>query len=164
MKFRPTWLLAIIFATAWALSFWLARPLLAAELVMPEGLKNLPYQAALVEASQNKKNIMLYFWADWCPSCQDFNSRILPNKDVLQSLADSFSVVSVNTGVDPDNLSEKFKIRAIPAFIFLDSQGEPISMLPGAVEADVFTLVLKFISSGSYNTMEFEDFAKLSAH
>ncbi|MDR1608021.1 MAG: thioredoxin fold domain-containing protein [Deltaproteobacteria bacterium] len=141
--------------------FWATPNLGAQEFVMPKGLNAFTYEAALKDATTNKKTILLYFWADWCPSCRHFNNNILPDKNVLKTLNKSYCVVSINTAKDPDGLAKKFQVNAIPAFIFLDAQGEPLTMLPGAVEADIFVLVLDYVSSGSFATMDFEEYAKL---
>ncbi|MDR1872403.1 MAG: thioredoxin fold domain-containing protein [Deltaproteobacteria bacterium] len=143
---------------------FLANSLVAEDLALPPGLKRLTYAEALSEAAKDKKLIMLYFWADWCPSCQAFNANTLPNSEVLKTLNASYAVVSINTAEDPDGLGKQFGVRSIPAFIFMDSQGQALTMLPGAVDANIFVLVLNYISSGSYATMEFEEFAKLGVN
>jgi thioredoxin-related protein len=72
---------------------------------------------------------------------------------------DKFVFVSIDTDRDKQNLSKKFRIRAVPTFVFLNSKGEPASILPGAVPAEIFVAVLDYISSGSYQTMEFDEYA-----
>jgi thiol:disulfide interchange protein DsbD len=162
MTLRPKLFLAvIIFAGLGILAG--AGSLAAEGMALPQGLVSLRYKEALTAASQGQKSILIYFWADWCPSCRNFNSATLPNPAVKKTINDSFALISVNTAEDLDGLAKDFQIRAIPAFVFLDSEGEPITMLPGAVDAEIFVLVLNYISSGSYASMEFEDFAKLSA-
>jgi thioredoxin-related protein len=158
MKLRPVLPAVILCLLAGLFLAPAARP---AELILPQGLEALPYSEALSEAAAEKKTIMVYFWADWCPSCQKFNAETLPDKTVLKNLADSYKVVSVNTGSDPEKLAQQYRIRAIPAFVFLSSQGEPITVLPGAVDSEIFAMVLDYISSGSYANLEFEEFAKL---
>jgi thioredoxin-related protein len=160
MKFRPQLILILLLLAMafpdFAQGYW--GPV---SLAMPQGLNQLNYNEALTKAAKENKSVLVYFWADWCPSCRAFNEGTLPQKSVLKALADSYAVVSVNLTSDPEKLAKKYEIRAIPAFVFLNSQGEPISMLPGAVDPDIFVLVLNFISSGSYATMDFEEFAKL---
>ncbi|MDR0549780.1 MAG: thioredoxin family protein [Deltaproteobacteria bacterium] len=158
----PIW-----FRLFWAFAVLLALSLdqnpLLAQSAPPPSLTSVTFPEALKEAAKNNKTILVYFWADWCPSCQYFNSTVAPNPEVQKSLRESFTVVTINTSQETHELTDRFEIRAIPAFVFLNSQGQPITMLPGAVEPQIFILVLKYLSSGSYATMEFEDFAKLSS-
>jgi thioredoxin-related protein len=156
MTFWPKLLLAIFILT------W-STPTLAGELALPEGLTTLALDAALNDAAKNKKTVMIYFWADWCPSCRRFNADTLPDKNILNALAASYSVVSASNVHDPDNLAQKFQIRAFPTFLFLNHQGELITVLPGAVETKIFALVLEYISSGSYQNIDFDDFVKLKS-
>ncbi|MDR1084407.1 MAG: thioredoxin fold domain-containing protein [Deltaproteobacteria bacterium] len=130
------------------------------ELAVPDELKPLSFQEALDKGAKEKKPTMVYFWADWCPSCRYFNSQVLPDRDILKTLDSSFAVVSVNTGSDTLELTKKWGIRSVPSFVFLDQAGDPISVLPGAVDADTFVLVLNYISSGSYANMEFDQYAQ----
>jgi thioredoxin-related protein len=155
MKFRPP-LIALILALVLGIAG--VTPYLKAAMALPGDLKPLSYEAAIKKAALEKKTTLVYFWADWCPNCRSFNETTLPDANVLKTLADSFAVVSVDTTSDPEKLAQKYQIRTIPAFVFLDSTGEPISVLPGAVNTDIFLLVLNYISSGAYVNMEFEEF------
>jgi thioredoxin-related protein len=126
----------------------------------PPSLGTLTITEALKVAQAQNKYILIYFWATWCSNCEIFNKHILPDKTVLENLSKSFLFVPIDSDLDPEALSALFKVRAVPTFIFLTPEGIPATVLPGMVPADIFTMVLNYISSGSYEKMEFEDFAK----
>lgn len=108
-------------------------------------------------AQDNKKYVLMYFWADWCSNCSDFQSKVLTEPRVVNSLSESFIFIPIN--IDREQaIAKTFKVRAVPTFFFLDQKAEPASYLPGAMPADLFLNILSYISSASYKSVEFDDY------
>ncbi|MDR1164384.1 MAG: thioredoxin fold domain-containing protein [Deltaproteobacteria bacterium] len=126
---------------------------------LPEALSLFSVEEAFDAAKAEGKYVVFYFWASWCHNCADFNQEVLPNPAILEELNKSFTLVPVDYDNDPDQLVRVFRVRAVPYFIFIDGAGEPATVLPGAVDAPIFLTVLKYVSSGSYKDMEFDEFA-----
>ncbi|MDR1081178.1 MAG: thioredoxin family protein [Deltaproteobacteria bacterium] len=122
------------------------------------GLKTFSPNDAAQEARNTGKYAVLYFWATWCGNCAFFDANVIPDKRVVESLNSSFAMAPIDYD-QSEALVRMFRIRAVPTFIFLDPDGKPVTVLPGAVPADIFTAVLSYVSSGSYKTMDFEKFA-----
>lgn len=74
-------------------------------------------------ASQNGKSTLLVFSAPWCPACIRMITETYHKPDVEKQLA-KLNFVKLNSDL-PENseLSEKFKIKAIPTLILLDKNG-----------------------------------------
>ena len=84
-------------------------------------------QAALVEARQAHKRIILDFGGDWCPDCQVLNIYFnqSPNRELLDKY---FIRVNVNIGREDANLDIAHKygvpVQGVPALAVLDDHGK----------------------------------------
>ncbi|MDR1035772.1 MAG: thioredoxin family protein [Deltaproteobacteria bacterium] len=122
------------------------------------GIRTFSPNDAAQEARNTGKYVVLYFWATWCGNCAFFDANVIPDKTVVESLNASFAMAPIDYD-QSEAMVKLFRIRAVPTFIFLDPEGKPVTVLPGAVPADVFNAVLSYVSTGSYKTMDFEEYA-----
>jgi thioredoxin-related protein len=121
------------------------------------GLNPLEYEAALERAQAENKLVLLYFWATWCGNCQNFSDNVLSDKAIIDALNENFIFVEID--IDKHKVTaEAYRVRAVPTTIFLESDGKPVSVLPGAVPGQVFTMVLDYMAGGSYKQMEFAEY------
>jgi thioredoxin-related protein len=121
------------------------------------GLKPVDYQPALESAKTDKKMVLLYFWAVWCGNCQIFSENVLSDPAIIGNINKDFEFVSID--IDKDKpMAESFQVRAVPTIIFMESDGKPVSVLPGAIPGQIFTLVLSYMSGGFYKDMEFVEY------
>ena len=56
-------------------------------------------------------------------------------------------------------LTRAFGVRGYPTFIFLEPDGTGIAPISGYWKADQFKIALEYISSGSYEKMQFSEFS-----
>ncbi len=86
-------------------------------------------QAALVEARQTHKRVLLDFGGDWCPDCQVLNIyfRESPNRELLEKY---FVRVNVNIGHEDANLDLAHRygvpVQGVPALAVLNDHGKVI--------------------------------------
>jgi thioredoxin-related protein len=118
------------------------------------------HEAALALAKAEDRFVMVYFWTTWCSNCAFFNREVLSDPAVAAALERDFLLVPLDADHEAE-LAQKYRVRAVPTTIFLDPGGQPGSVLPGAVPADVFLSVLNYVSSLAYVDMEYEDYANL---
>lgn len=84
-------------------------------------------QAALVEARQTHKRVILDFGGDWCPDCQVLNIYFGqdPNRELLRKY---FLRVNVNIGHEDANLDLAHHygvpVTGVPALAVLDEHGK----------------------------------------
>ena len=89
---------------------------------------NTDIGAALKEARQQHKRVILDFGGDWCPDCQvlDINFHNTSNLDLLDH---NFVLVHVNIGHMDQNidLAQKYGVpinKGVPALAVLDANGK----------------------------------------
>ena len=62
----------------------------------------------------NKTKVLVYFYANWDPSCQVLDS-------VIKHLSQTYNILKIN--IDNKNLAfliEELKITSVPSFIFIE--------------------------------------------
>ncbi|MCP4020292.1 MAG: thioredoxin fold domain-containing protein [Desulfobacteraceae bacterium] len=117
------------------------------------------YDQGLALASEQNKNIFLYFHADWCTFCQKLKSTTFKDNNVVQFLNEKFIPIIVDTDVDK-MLAASFGVKGLPTMWFLKSDTGKISNLPGYVDEKQLMKILKYIDSLKYETMSFQEFIK----
>jgi thioredoxin-related protein len=124
-----------------ALFFCLA----AAAPVRAEGLDFLDYGPGLAKAAEEKKFVMLFVWADWCPYCKLIRAQVFESGDVKKAFDPSFVAVSVNVEKDPDGLQRKYGAKVLPTLTFLNAAGEEVAYWEGAADPGTFLKILDYV-------------------
>jgi len=101
----------------------------------------LPY--AIEEAAQQKKPLVIEFYATWCKPCARFEENILKQPRVQQALQD---VVFIRYDIDSRAGRDAYlrcRARSVPTFVGIDSGGH-IRLLKEGTEssADEFLVFL----------------------
>ncbi len=82
------------------------------------------------ESAKGKKTV-LFFTAGWCRPCTEFK-RTLKSKEVTEAFKDA-TLVIIDTDKDKkkDKISYLYNIGAIPTFIKVDGNAEPVNTMVG---------------------------------
>jgi thiol:disulfide interchange protein DsbD len=105
----------------------------------------------LLVAKQQKKPVLIDFYADWCESCIRMERYVLKRPDV-QSMLTKFMVlradVTVNNTFDQAMMA-RFHVIAPPTLVFFDKEGEALinEQLIGEVDATTLLMHLSRIEA-----------------
>lgn len=146
------------------------------EIVKTQALeKNRPewysYEDALVKARKEGKFVMVDFYAAWDKWGKKLDSETFTDPKVLDAIKAGFVPVKINAESDNpvvhemrqmtmSELAESYDVKSYPSVWFLDKDGKKAKLLKGYLPPDSFLVYLKYIKSGKYNGMEFEDYVK----
>ncbi|MEC4005140.1 thioredoxin fold domain-containing protein [Flavobacterium sp. SUN052] len=101
------------------------------------------YDAVLKESKLQNKPIVVMFFATWCEHCKKMKESVLIDSDVINSYSSNYICIGIDAestnGISLKNkLQDKFKIKAFPTFVFLDSNENLLSCISGEFKKEDF--------------------------
>jgi thioredoxin-related protein len=131
----------------------------------------LDFDEGLARARATRKPTMIVFYTDWCIYCKKFDRETLRDPEVVRIIEAGFIPVRLNAENEKGRLSYRgksfsdaefsryFGVGGFPSIAFLNSEGEPITMVPGFVPAPQFVTFLDYIRQECYaKKVSLEDF------
>jgi len=99
-------------------------------------------QEGLALAKQQRKPVMIDFWAEWCVACKELDV-LTYNDEVVAKRLEDFVLIKLNyTEGTPvsDRMQSKYKIVGLPTVIFIDRDGNelPHKRLTGFIVPEEF--------------------------
>ncbi len=90
---------------------------------------------AFAQARTQRKPVLLYWGATWCPPCNQLKATLFNRQDFA---AQARHVVAVHVDGDrpgAQKLGSRFKVRGYPTVILMSADGAEITRLPGEADA-----------------------------
>ncbi len=150
----------------------------------PAPLAWLPFENAVQAAAQQNKQVLVDIYAPWCGWCRRMHEEIYTDPAVKSHLNQHFILTRLNTSEYEQNVSYReydlteaelaagFGAEGTPTTVFLAADGTYVTRLGGYPKnlmtatdpprsaAAEFLHVLQYISSGAYQTQDFQEYAQ----
>jgi thiol:disulfide interchange protein len=118
----------------------------------------MPYQEAVKKNAKDGKPILLEFYAKWCIPCLEMEKTVFKNAAVKKELQKNFHFVRIDTEKDEYLFCEGeslpllscvnlWEIDGIPAFAFVNKEGQLLHIAAGEYEAKEFIALLKAVKA-----------------
>lgn len=108
----------------------------------------VPFESAIKSGDTSGRPTMVFIYADWCTWCKKTFAETFTDENVLQYLRENYQVVKLNTEaatpaivmneqtITEAQLSQVLGATGLPTYVFLDSQGQPITRTMGYYDAE----------------------------
>ncbi len=133
--------LALSLAAAWAVHA-------ADDVAWVPAAADADIDRAFAQARAEKKPLLLYWGAKWCPPCNQLKATLFNRQDFIER---SRSFVAVNIDGDlpgAQKLGARFKVSGYPTMVLMGADGAEITRLPGEVDAPQVMQVLQLGLAG----------------
>jgi len=112
--------------------------------------RHITYKEALSAAKSENKLVFLDFYTDWCGPCKMMLRDVFPQKSVGEFMNKTFVPVKVNAEKgDGVELANKYKVKAYPTFVIIDSNEKEAGRVVGSSSAETFINKLEQITDPS---------------
>lgn len=127
---------------------------------------NEGYQKAVNE----KRPVIVDFYADWCTWCKKMDAEVFRNPEISKILARDFITIRVNTEgneqitfkgktYSPQDFSGAVGVSGLPTLLFIDKNGELVTKLPGYIPVETLKPILGYMKSECYaKKISFDDY------
>ncbi|MDD2377108.1 MAG: thioredoxin [Clostridia bacterium] len=103
-------------------------------------LKHIDSNEFLKEVLENKKAVLVDFYASWCPPCK----MLAPILEKISTSRADFDIIKVNIDENQD-LAMKYKIEVVPTMVVF-KDGKSVNKMVGLVnESEIVNLMLNYI-------------------
>ncbi len=105
-------------------------------------------------SSTKNTNIVINFYAYWCPACRELYKKVLSSEEVKNILSDYVFARCNGEEGEGERLFNKYKITAFPTLLILDSNGKEIERLVDEIDRDKIKKILEQVKSGKSELAE----------
>lgn len=92
------------------------------------------FDEAMNKARQEKKDLFVDFYANWCGPCKAMASEVFPDAKVGEYFNAHFVCVQVDVEAKENKeLAKKYNVTALPTMAFIGRDGKELRRVQGAV-------------------------------
>ncbi|GAI93132.1 unnamed protein product, partial [marine sediment metagenome] len=120
------------------------------------------WDEGIAAAVEEKKPLLVDFYTDWCKWCKVMDEETFSDSEVEKILTSNWVTIKINaedrnsSGTFKDQtlpynrLALAFGVNAFPSYLFIDKDGEPVTVVSGYRPKEQFVPVLDYFINELY--------------
>ncbi|HOO71488.1 MAG TPA: thioredoxin fold domain-containing protein [Spirochaetota bacterium] len=128
------------------------------------------YDSGIKLAKKTKKPVVVDFYAEWCKWCKVMDEKTFNDPDVAKKLVKDYICIRIDTmsnktlnfknhRLTPQQFAQITGATGLPTVLFMDSDENIITRIPGYIDKNVFYPLLGYINDKCYlKNVSFEDY------
>lgn len=120
------------------------------------------FNTALATAKKEKKPVFIDFYTDWCGWCKKMDKETYTDPGIQKQIKEGWVAMKIDAEDDSKKgtfngksmthreISQFFKVKGYPSFLFIDKDGKPVTVESGYFQKQDFALVLKYFKEELY--------------
>jgi thioredoxin-related protein len=140
---------------------------------IPAKIQWLSFDDGLAAAKLSGKKILIDVYTDWCTWCKKMDKDVYPDTKVVELVSTKFIAIKLNAEgsravlfrgqqLTETQFARSARITGYPTTLFLESDGKPISIVPGYLPPEKFMQILNYFDGEHYKRGSFQDYLKQS--
>jgi thioredoxin-related protein len=133
------------------------------------GLKWYRLDDGLSVAAKEKKHVIIDVYTDWCGWCKTMDQKTYNNEKITDYLNKKFVLVKLNAeseeivnfkgvSLSSRELAYAFRVTGYPTTIFLNSNSDVVTLVPGYIPPDDFMDIINYIGNSYYTKMSWNQY------
>lgn len=122
-------------------------------------------------ANETGKKVLVDVYTVWCGYCRKMAAETYPSQAVKDAVEEHFYVVRLNAESEKPilfngdefteaELAAAFGVSSFPTTIFVSTQGEPLGIQPGFMDASMFSSIIGFVGSDAFRNESYEAYLR----
>ncbi|MGE5315950.1 MAG: thioredoxin family protein [Acidobacteriota bacterium] len=129
------------------------------------------FNTGMEKAKTQKKMILVDIYTDWCGWCKKMDANTYSDAKVKEYLKKNYTIIKLNAEgktpivykgqtMSPAEFAQGMGVTGYPATLFMKSNGDGITLVPGYSEAPRFLDILTYIGESRYEKQKFDEYLK----
>ena len=107
------------------------------------------WDGAFARARDEKKMVVVDFYADWCVWCRRLDTTTYRDPEVVRYMSERVIPVKMDVEARPGKgLANRYGVDGLPTIVILSPEGEEIGRIPGYLRAEEFLATVKRFVEG----------------
>ena len=127
------------------------------------------FDEGMADSTKSGKYAIVDFYTDWCGWCKKMDKEVFSQSDVSSRLSREFVTIRIDAESNnpitykgkkttPRIFTGMMNVQGYPTLIVFNPKGEPVTQLPGYVDAKTFMMFLDYVKKEGFRTKTFEDY------
>lgn len=134
------------------------------------------WDAGMEAARKEKKPVLVDFYADWCKWCHVMDEKTFSDPEIKKIFASDWITIRIDTQdmettgtfkgetLTFRQMSGAFDVTGLPSYLFFDNEGEPVTIIPGYIPKEKFSIILDYFKNELYKKdVNLQEYVKLKS-